>query len=99
MIMKYTIIADLWIFHGKAAWFFITLPKEESQQIKFFSSHTKRGWGAVRVTATIGSTTWNTSIFPYSKTESYILPIKAVVRKKEKIEVGDKITVELEIAV
>ena len=50
----------------------------------------KRGWGSVRVKAAIGETTWETSLFPQAKEGAYILPIKADVRKKEKIVVGSE---------
>lgn len=43
------------------------------------------GWGSLPVMATIGKTSWKTSIFPDKKSESYLLPLKAEVRKKEKI--------------
>jgi hypothetical protein len=46
---------------------------------------------------TIGQTVWKTSIFPDSKSGSYLLPLKAEVRKKEKIGVGDTLTFSIEI--
>jgi hypothetical protein len=33
----------------------------------------------------IGATVWQTSLFPDSKNKSYVLPIKAAVRKAENI--------------
>ena len=65
--------------------------------MKFFSSHKRRGWGSIRVTTTIGHTIWKTSIFPDSKAGAYLLPVKADVRKKEKIKDGDAVTVKLKI--
>ena len=59
----------------------------------------RRGWGAVRVQATIGETTWQTSIFPHSKINAYILPIKAYVRKEEKILADNMVEVQLKIEV
>ncbi len=97
MKFEYSFKAELWLYQGKGAWFFITLPKEESAQIKLFTSHARRGWGAVRVSASIGKTTWQTSIFPYSKTTTYILPVKAEVRKKEKITSGDVVLVNIKL--
>lgn len=84
---------------GKAAWHFITLPIEKSEEIRFFhegQSFKKRGWGAVKVQATIGTTSWETSIFP-QKEGAYILLIKAEVRKKEKILAGNTVFVTLMI--
>jgi hypothetical protein len=76
------------------------LPKDKSEEIKYFNENIhekRRGWGAVRVLVTIGNTTWDTSIFPASKLDAYILPIKADVRKKEKITVGDSVKVKIKI--
>jgi len=102
--LSFTFTAECWLWQsGNAtAWHFITLPKDKSEEIKFFSENMhekRRGWGAVRVQVTIGNTTWETSIFPSSKQEAYILPIKAEVRKKEKFAAGDSVTVKLKINV
>jgi hypothetical protein len=59
--LSFEFIAECWLWHAeKAAWRFISLPKDKSEEIKFFNEnlyHKKRGWGAVRVEATIGNTT------------------------------------------
>jgi hypothetical protein len=59
----------------------------------------RRGWGSLRVRATIGKTTWKTSIFPDEKSKSYVLPVKAEVRKKENIKDGEPVVLTLEIMV
>lgn len=94
----YTFKAKIWLYHGgKAAWRFISVPKKESQQIKFFAAGPRRGWGSVPVTVTVGKTTWKTSIFPDTKSGSYLLPLKANVRKKEEISAEDTVSVSLEV--
>lgn len=95
MDLEFTFSGKIWMYHGKSAWFFVTLPKDESEQIKFFNNHKRRGWGSVRVKATIGETSWSASIFPDSKAGAYLLPVKADVRKKEKIAAGDKIIIKI----
>lgn len=96
---SFSFVGECWVWHGKqGAWHFITLPTDKSEEIKFFDEHIhekRRGWGAVRVVVTIGTTTWETSIFPHSQAGAYILPLKADVRKKEKIGAGDNVTVKL----
>ena len=94
--LSFTFTSELWMYQGKGAWFFVTLPRKEAEQIKFFNQR-RRGWGSVRVMVTIGKTKWQTSIFPDSKTGSYLLPIKADVRKKEKIEAGSAVTLTLRV--
>ncbi|MGQ0442969.1 MAG: DUF1905 domain-containing protein [Methylophilaceae bacterium] len=98
--LSFTFTAECWLWQGKAAWHFITLPQEKSEEIKFFSKHyheKKRGWDMVQVEVAIGNTRWQTSIFPYNKASAYILPIKASVRKKEKINTGDRVQVKLKV--
>jgi hypothetical protein len=101
--LSFTFTAECWLWQGgKAAWHFITMPKDKSEEIKFFDENMhekRRGWGAVRVQVTIGKTSWETSIFPHSKISAYILPVKASVRKAEKIAAGDEVTVSLKINV
>jgi hypothetical protein len=89
--------AKVWLYPGMVGWHFLTLPKKQSQTIKKAFSALKRGWGSLPVTVTIGQTSWNTSIFPDTKTGRYLLPLKAEVRKKEKIGLGDRITFLIEI--
>lgn len=59
----------------------------------------KRGFGSVRISALIGNTSWQTSIFPDKKSGCYFLPLKADVRKKEKLIDGQTVSVKLGIDV
>ncbi len=101
--LSFEFTAECWLWKAeKAAWHFITLPQDKSEEIKFFNEnmHEKqRGWGAVRVTVTIGATSWETSIFPASQLNAYILPIKSDMRKKEKISAGNQVKAQLTISV
>lgn len=82
MKRRYAFAAKLWIYPGgTAAWHFLTVPKKESLLIKKTFANRARGWGSLPVLATIGNTTWNTSIFPDSKSGTYLLPVKAAVRR------------------
>ena len=51
------------------------------------------GWGVIPVEATIGGVTFKTSLFP--KDGTYLLPVKAAVRRKAEITAGDTIAVEM----
>jgi hypothetical protein len=94
---SYDFKAKVWLYNGKAAWHFITLPREQSDQIRFVTAQSKSAWGSVRVCTKIGATSWKTSLFPDTKAGTYLLPVKADVRKKEKIKAGDTVAVKLEI--
>lgn len=97
--LSFSFAGECWLWQAeKAAWHFVTMPKKMSEEISFFNENIsvkKRGWGSVRVKATIGETTWETSLFPQAKEGTFILPIKADVRKKEKIVVGSEVHVSL----
>lgn len=85
-------------YPGMTAWHFATLDQKSAGVVKKGQEGKKRiGWGSVPVVATIGQTSWKTSIFPDKKSASYLLPLKVQVRKKEDIEAGDTITIALQI--
>ena len=89
--MVYTFKSKVVVYPGMSAWRFIGLPKKEAQQIKEKFGKRAKGWGSLPVTATIGKTTWGTSIFPDKKSATYLLPLKAHVRKAEGIADTDSV--------
>lgn len=97
MLNKYKIQTKVWLYPGQAAWHFVTLPKDESGQIKELFGGLKKGFGSLPVKVTIGETTWKTSIFPDKKAGAYLLPLKADVRKREKIMEGDALVLDIEV--
>lgn len=86
--------AELWVYGGPGAWHFVTLPQDIAEQIKFFRER-HYGFGTIQVTARINQTNWKTSLFPDKKSNSFLLPIKADVRKIESLRVGDPISVSI----
>ena len=80
---------------GPAPWFFVTVPEEQSRELKAISGLVTYGWGVIPVHVRIGKTEWTTSLFP--KDGRYLVPIKASVRKAEKLAEGDAVTVQLEV--
>jgi hypothetical protein len=88
---------QVWIYSGDAAWHFVTIPKDQADEINRVFKGLKRGWGSVRVIARVGATVWNTSIFPDKEAGSFMLPLKKEVRIKEDIFEGSVITLRLEI--
>ena len=87
----------LWRYSGEAAWHFVTLPKTIAGELRALTTGMRNAFGTVRVIATIGKTTWRTSVFADTKAGSFLLPVKADVRKCEKISHGDSVNVTLEI--
>ena len=67
-------------------WNFLFMPHELAKEIRAMHKHQEEGWGRMKVTAKIGDSEWKTSIWFDTKNDTYLLPIKAQIRKKEKIE-------------
>jgi hypothetical protein len=95
--MAYRFRSELWEWPGKAAWHFVTLPEDVTDDIDERMAGDKRGFGSVRVEVTIGTSTWRTSVFPDTKVGSFILPVKKQVRAAEGLEDGAPVDVELEV--
>jgi hypothetical protein len=53
------------------------------------------GWGMIPVDATIGRTTWYTAMF--ERDGRYVLPVKAAIRKAERLVEGDVVHVSLAV--
>jgi hypothetical protein len=90
--------APLWQYPGESGWHFISVPPEISDDIAHLTAATRHGFGSVRVTATIGNTTWQTSVFPDSKSGTYLLPVKKPVRTAEQLTAGLEVETRLELA-
>jgi hypothetical protein len=92
----HTFFAKVWLYPGKAGWYFVTIKKEDAEEMKKDYMWPRRGFGAIPVNVMIGKTKWKTSIFP-EKTGSYVLPLKKEVRLKENIGEGDTIKISVEV--
>jgi hypothetical protein len=101
---RITCTATLWRWTGgKAAgsWYFLTIGGEAGEMISATALMRRlegmgRGFGSLKVTATIGSSLWQTSVFP-SRKDGWMLPVKAAVRKAEALGEGDEVEVVLEV--
>ncbi|WP_400997162.1 DUF1905 domain-containing protein [Agromyces sp. GXQ0307] len=90
---RFTAVVYRWEERAADSWFFVDVPEELSDEIRD-RPRMPRGFGSVRVSATIGATTWRTSIFPGAR--RYALPLKRAVRDAEGIEPGEPVDVHLE---
>ncbi|MDQ3627773.1 MAG: DUF1905 domain-containing protein [Actinomycetota bacterium] len=93
--MQLRFSGEVWFWRGPAPWYFITVPDELCQDLQGLSGHVSYGWGMIPVTAAIGSSTWQTSLFP--KDGRYVVPVKAQVRKSEHLGEGHTVTVQLTV--
>lgn len=95
--MRFDFTAPLWRWKGDSAWHFVAVPEDAADEIEDLHGGGP-GFGAVRVEAEVGSTTWSTSLFPDSARGTYVLPVKKQVRDREGLVEGDDVHVRLSVA-
>ena len=84
--IKYEFTAKMWQYSSPMAWYFVSLPIEISTEIRENLKWMEEGWGRLKATAKIANTQWETAIWFDTKQNTYLLPIKAEIREKEKID-------------
>ena len=82
-------------WRGPAPWYFVAVPDEPSREIKALSPMITYGWGVIPANVRIGQTAFYTALFP--KDGLYLVPLRAAVRKAEKLAEGDEVAVRLSV--
>ena len=85
----------IWHWRGPSPYHCVTVPDQQSADLRAIARSVTYGWGMIPVRARIGQTEWKTSLFP--KDGRYIVPIRDLVRKKENLQAGDQVMVRLEV--
>ena len=86
--IKYEFSAKVYQYSSSAemsGWTFVSLPKEISIEIRDNFKWLEQGWGRMKIAAKIGDSEWQTAIWFDTKQDTYLLPLKAQIRKKENI--------------
>jgi hypothetical protein len=98
----WSVRGPVWLWQGsdggptKGSWYFLTIDGETAAAIRAAATNAA-AWGSVYVEVTIGATTWRTSLFPSKAHGGWLLPLKAAVRKAEKIADGTVIEAVLQL--
>ena len=74
----------------------MSLPEQESLEIRAHAFMNPRGFRSVRVECRIDDVTWRTSVFP-QKSGGYFLPMKIDVCRRAGLSTGDDVTVRLKL--
>ena len=93
--MELRLSGEVIYWRGPAPWHYVAVPERQAAEIAAIASAVTYGWGCIPVTARIGSTTWETSLFP--KDGGYLVPLKTAVRKAENVDLGDVVAMTIEI--
>lgn len=100
----FELTASLWRWTGAANggdWFFVTIDGDAGEALSAtalmhrLETGRRAGWGAVKVEVSIGATCWRTSAFPSKERDGWIVPVKAAVRKAERLVEGTPFTLLL----
>ena len=75
-------------FPGSGGWVYVAVPKKYTEELK----RRRRAWGMYPITAHVGDTIWKTKLM-MKKGGDFFVALKATVRSKEKIAVGDRVAV------
>ncbi|OGG64201.1 hypothetical protein A3C18_00055 [Candidatus Kaiserbacteria bacterium RIFCSPHIGHO2_02_FULL_54_11b] len=99
MTKRYKVRSKVVLWPGEqGAWHFAYVDKKQSALIRERYKGPRRGFGGIRVAVTLGKTKWETSIFPHKLSGTYLLPLKASIRRAEGIGADDTITFTLDIS-
>lgn len=93
---RFSFTGELWESSVASSWVFVTVPEEQSDEINDLYPRLP-GFGSVKVEATVGTTSWSTSLFPSKELGAYVMPFKRTVRDRERLEVGDAAEVTIQV--
>lgn len=93
--IKYNFFEKVWQHSSPGGWYFVSLPKNMANEIRETLKSEEEGWGRLKATAEIGKSQWKTAIWFDTKQNTYLLPVKADIRKKENIDAGKNVSVTI----
>ena len=96
--IKYEFSAKVYHYSTSAdmtGWTIVSLPKEISIEIRDNFKQLEQGWGRMKITAKIGNSEWQTAIWFDTKQDTYLLPLKAEIRKKENVVIDKDVEITI----
>jgi len=83
----------VWEWRGPPPYHFVSVPPEHADDVSELAPGITYGWGMVPVEVRLGGTSWRTALFP--KDGGYVVPLRDSVRRREKVELGDLVRIQL----
>jgi hypothetical protein len=71
------------------------MPVEVSAEIRAHTGWAEEGWGRLKATVRVGQSTWGTSVWFDTQRMTYLVPIKAEIRRKEGIAWDAPVEIEV----
>ncbi len=79
------------VFPQQGGWYFIRVPRKYTELTKDLADR-----GLVAITATVGKTSWITSLLPFGDGTQFIA-LSAKIRQAEEINLGNKISISFQL--
>lgn len=79
-------------YPGPNGWFYVRVPEKMMKKVGEVAPPPGR-WKFIKIEVTLGETTWQTSLLPMGNGQ-YFIALKAEVRKKEQVELGDDVSLK-----
>lgn len=95
--ITYSFSGKIWKHESTGAWFFVSMPKDLSLEIRSQLQWQEEGWGRMKASARIKNVEWKTAIWFDKKKNTYLLPLKKEIRRKAHLELDDVISVEVSL--
>ncbi len=86
-----TVKGKVEIFPQLGGWVFVRVPKKYTEMTRHWAER-----GLVAITATVGKSSWNTSLLPMGD-GTHFIALNAKVRKTQGIKVGDAVTIRFHL--
>ena len=93
--VKYQFEADAFEWRGPAPFVFLRMPDDQALELREQIAQLSYGWGCIPADITIGKTTVYTALIP--KDGGYLVPLKLAIRKPERVEIGDRVAIEVRV--
>lgn len=87
-------VGDVVEWRGPAPYLFVPVAPEVADDVGEWTRFSY-GWGCIPVTATLGGTTWPTSLMP--RDGHYLVPVRVSAQRAEGIGVGDTVRIGLDL--
>jgi Domain of unknown function (DUF1905) len=94
-MLEFEISGTVIEWRGPAPFYFLPTPIEVTEEIETYKRELTYGWGVIPARVTIGKTTVTTSLIP--RDGNFYIPLKVAIRKSNKIELGDRIKLVLQL--
>jgi hypothetical protein len=92
--MQLDFTGEIIYWRGPSPFHFVLLPEPQATELREVAAELTYGWGCIAARGRIGGTAFRTALIP--RDGSYAVPVKVAVRRAERLELGDIVTVRLE---